>query len=242
MKRIIVFFCMLVFLVSCGSSSKPLRIGIDPNWYPQNFQGKEFYINGFIDDLLLEISKDSGLEIVKVTANWDSLLDGVKQHRYEAVLSTMPSYNFNLAKYDFSHNVLDIGPVMVTSASSSAKHIQEMKQKFVGVLPGNEFLIIQQYPEVLARTYDSIPEIFDAMVNNDVEAILVDRLVAVGYVSGVYAGKLKIIGHPLNQLGIHLLTMKGQNTEVLKTFDKSLKHLKKKKRLQKLYKKWQLEI
>lgn len=242
MKRLFLLFCVAMLLSGCGSV-KELRIGIDPNWYPQDFHGKEFYINGFVEELLLEVSKDSGLEIIRVGANWDSLMDGLKQHRFDAALSSLPPYNFNAAKYDFSKNFLDIGPVIVTSSASKAKSLKEMKGKVVGVLPGEpELLIMQQYPDVLSRTYDSIPEIFDAMLSSDVEAIVVDRLVAVSYVSGVYAGKLKIVGPPLNNLGLHLMTIKGQDKEAVKVFDQSLKHLKKKKRLQKLLKKWQLDV
>lgn len=242
MKRFILFFCVALLLSGCGRS-KELRIGVDPNWYPQDFRGKEYYINGFVEDLLLEISKDSGLEITRVGANWDSLLDGLKQHRFDAALSSLPPYNFNAAKYDFSKNFLDIGPVVVTFSASKAKSLKEMNGNVVGVLPGDqEQLVMQQYPDVLSRTYDSVPEIFDAMISSDVEAIVVDRLVAVSYVSGTYRGKLKILGPPLNNLGLHLMTIKGQDPGAIKIFNQSLKHLKKKKQLQKLLRKWQLDV
>jgi polar amino acid transport system substrate-binding protein len=221
MKRYI-FPLLLCFFASCSKfSSQPLKIGVDSNWYPENFHSKEFYVNGYVEELLLEISKDSGIEIERISANWDSL----------------SSYNFNAAKYDFSRNFLHIGSVLVVLQSAKYKSLQEI-EKTIGTLPQDQ--VLKQNPMALTRIYYSVPELFDALINRDVEAIVVDKISAVGYLSGVYANKLKIAGAPLDDQGLHLVTLKGEKEAVL-LFDKSLKHLKKKKKLMKLLNKWQLE-
>jgi ABC-type amino acid transport substrate-binding protein len=244
MKRTIIGVLIAAFfLASCGGGNNNLRVGVDASWHPQNFQGKENYVNGFIEDLLLEISRHSGWEFSKIGTNWDSLYPNLKKHQLDAVISTLFAYNFNAAKYDFSKNVLDIGPVLVVSAAGKEKSLKDMAQKIVGILPGQEgMLVMQKYPEVLTRTYYSEPEIFDALVNQEVEGIVVDRLLAVGYVKGIYAQKLKIAGAPLNDSGLHFVLMKDENSKALKVLNQSIEYLTKKKKIQKLQKKWNLSV
>ncbi len=249
MKRILIYLSILIFtgwmaflLPACSrGSSQVIRIGIDPNWYPQDFQDKQFYVNGFVDELLLEISRHSNVEFQRIGSNWDSLLEGLKLRRYDAVLTSFPAYPFNQAKYDFSRNFLDLGLVFVTESQSSMKGLQEISNGVAGVLSGNQdWRVMQKYPDVIMRIYESVPEIFDAIINNEVEGIVLDRLTAVGFVRGSYAGKLKICGPSLTDLGLHLVTLKGDSSNAVKMFDQNLQYLIKKKKLQKLLKKWQL--
>jgi ABC-type amino acid transport substrate-binding protein len=244
-KRFCILLCALLGALlspGCGNNGKPISIGIDPNWYPLDFHGQTSSVNGFIEELLLEISRDSGLEIHRIGANWDSLNEGLRRKRYDAILSSMQPYNFNVAKYDFSKNILDTGPVLVVHASSKAKGLKDMGDKIVGVLPSNQTLLtLQKEVNVLMRTYDTASEALDALVNNELEGVILDRLTAVGFLSGLYTGKLKISGPPLNDAGLHLMTLKGQD-HTIELFNKSLQHLTKKKKVQKLKKKWQLDI
>lgn len=234
----------VAFLTSgCGRAPQQIRIGIDPNWYPQNFKDKQFYVNGFVDELLLEISRHTHIEFQRIGANWDTLLDGLKQHRYDAALCSLPPYPFNQAKYEFSSNFLDIGPVLVTPFASALNELNQMSNRVVGVLSGDQqSLVMQKYSGVIMRTYDSVPEIFDVLNNNEVEGIVIDRLTAVGFVRGAYAGKLKINGSPLTNAGLHLVTLKEDPSQAVKMFNKSLAYLAKKKKLKKLLQKWQLDV
>jgi len=54
-------------------------------------------------------------------------------------------------------------------------------------------------------------------------------------------GRLKIVSAPLNDMGLHLVAVKGKQGALMKAFDRSIEHFKKKKQLQALLKKWSLE-
>lgn len=96
---------------------------------------------------------------------------------------------------------------------------------------------MQQYPNVIMRTYVSIPAMFNAIVGQEVDGIIVDRLDAIGYIQGQYAGKLKIVGSPLNNDGLHFVALK-KNPETIKMLSQRFQHLVKKKKVKKLQKKW----
>src|SRR5579862_3354474 len=90
-----------LFLHGCGCdhsvSRSAIKIGVDSNWYPLAFGAQNSYVNGFTEELLLDIARQSGLEFEKIPANWDAIFEGLKQGRYQAVLSSLPPYEFNTA-------------------------------------------------------------------------------------------------------------------------------------------------
>jgi ABC-type amino acid transport substrate-binding protein len=241
-----VLFFVLTLVLSCcgcgGSRHGQFRIGVDPNWYPLNFDILQPYVNGFVDDLLLEISQYTGMEFIKVEANGDSLLDELREKKYEAVLTSLPSYNFYRAKYDFSHNFLDLGPVLVVPANSQYHDLQQMSNEVIGLVTEDPaLLVLQKYPKIIVRKYTTVSEVLDAVVNGSVEAALIDRLVASTFVRDLYAGKLKIASAPLTDAGLHLICMKEHEKHLMDVFNKSIQHFSKKKRLQALQTKWQLD-
>lgn len=100
MNRLVIVF--LVIFSACTGGGKNVRVGIDPNWSLNNFQEKTSFVNGYTDELLLDISRDSGIEFQKMRANGDSLLENLQHDQYDVIISSLPLYNFNTAKYDFS--------------------------------------------------------------------------------------------------------------------------------------------
>ncbi len=245
--RIAILSVLSIFFLhgcSCGSGSgrQGLRIGIDPNWYPIDFGRQESYVNGFTEDVLLEIARYSGIEFQRIPANWDNLLDGMKEKKYDAVLTSLPPYDFNNAKYDFSTNFLDLGPVLIVPVDTQHFDLSKMGGELVGVIIGDpSVLILQKYPETIIRNYNSIPELLTALVNGEIEGALLNRIPAVSYVRDLYAGKLKIASAPLTDAGLHLVAVKGKHHHLIQLFNKSLDHFKKKKKLQSLLQKWELE-
>src|SRR5689334_6241326 len=110
--------CALFYGCQSPSSIDEKKIGVDPSWFPLSIPGRENNVTGFSTELLKEIGKMEKLHIVKVTVNWDDLVDGLRKQKYEAILSSIPPYTFNKQTYDFSELYLLTGPVLVVSADS----------------------------------------------------------------------------------------------------------------------------
>lgn len=235
-----------IFLASCSCSSNGakrgvVRIGVDPTWSPLSFDELQPYVNGFTEDFLLDFSKYSGMEVVKVAANWDNLLDGLREGQYDAVLCSLPPYNFNMAKYEFSKNYLELGPVLITPSNAHFTDLDQMNGELVGVISGDPaVLVVQKYPEVIIRNYNSIPDVLNAVASGDIEAAVLDRLPASNYVRDFYAGKLKIAASPMSEVGLHAVTLKGKSDRFLRLFNQNLEQMQKKKSLDSLQKKWSL--
>ncbi|MES2272772.1 MAG: transporter substrate-binding domain-containing protein [Chlamydiota bacterium] len=245
--RAIFLFVLSIFILhgcSCGSSHHRAawRIGIDPAWYPIDFGRQQPFVNGFTEDLLLEMAQNNGIEFERISANWDTLFDGLKMKKYEGILSSLPPYDFNMAKYDFSHNFLELGPVLIIPTGEEASDLSKMSGQLVGLVTGDPaVLILQKYPDIILRNYPSIPDLLNAVERGEIDGALLDRIPAVAYVRDLYAGKLKIGSAPLNEAGLHLISLKGKNEHLVNLFNRSLDQMQKKKTLQSLLKKWHLE-
>ena len=240
LKSLSVYLLLTLMLCSCGMSPREvLRVGIDPNWYLANFGAQTSYVNGYTEDLLLEMSMYSGIHFELVRANSDNLLDGINEGKYDAVMTTLPPYEYNLAKYSFSENVLDLGPVLIVPYQAKKNTLEKLENDLIGIIanaPAEQ--ILAEYPTIVIRQYPTIPDLLNAVVARQIDGALLEQIPAVNYISDLYAGVLEIQGKPLTQAGVHLVGPKGR----IGGFNSALKSLRKKKVLENLKKKWELAL
>ncbi len=235
-------FLFLLLLLQACSGSNPrglLRIGIDPHWYPLDFGTQTSYVNGYAEDLLLEMARYTGMEFERIPANWDTLLEGLEKNRYDAVLTSMPPYEYQTAKYEFSSNFLDLGPVLIFPLHAPETNLSKLDGAFVGIVANDPAALLLEKPPVIIRSYPSIPALLDALVKGDIQAALLDQIPAANYVSDLYADKLQIVGGPLNDKGLHLIAPKDKK-KAATAFSKGLDSLRKRKTLDALREKWGL--
>lgn len=235
---------LLAVFTSCSSKEQSrhgtYRIGIDASWSPLNFDKQQPYVNGYVEDLLLEISRYNGISFEKVSANFDTLREGLNKGQYDAILSSMPPLIFNTAKYDFSQNFLNTGLVLVTTANAKYDNLKDLSQELVGIIAGSPAaLVLEKNSKILIQTYPSLAALLTGVMNGEVEAAAVDRLPAAAYVRDLYNGKLKIVD-TLTSSGLHAIAKKDSG-RLIHLFNQAIEHMKKKKILNSLEKKWQLE-
>jgi len=236
-------FCSLFFLWGCGSNpSTTYEIAIDPTWYPLNFKERQSNLFGFTTDLLTYISQEEDIQISVLNTNWDSLLDGLNNKKYPAILSSLYPYNFNQDLYSFTEPFLEIGPVIVAPIDDSDLSLKKLSGKSVGALDSSpEGLILEKDPTILIRTYDTIPDALNDLVSEHIQAALLPVLEVTAYVDHLYFRKLKIASKPLNEKGLRLVTLKDQEPELREKFDKVLKKMKSDGSYEKLLSKWNLD-
>jgi ABC-type amino acid transport substrate-binding protein len=217
--QIVLIFLLLLQACGTGFFSVP-KVGVDPSWVPLDFGAQTRAVNGYTEEFLMEVAHENQMEIEKITVNWDALLDGLNQGKYDAVLTSLPPYEYNLAKYDFSKNYLDLGPVMLVPVGAERKELSQVEM--AGILVNDKAaLILEKYPTIIIRSYNSIPDLLNALVRGEVNAVLLDRIPAVNYVSDLYAGKLMMVGKPLTDTGLHMIALKGKQHQLLKAVDRT---------------------
>ena len=176
-----------------------------------------------------------------MNTNWDSLFDGLKSKQYQAVLSSLYPYNFNQELYNFSDPFLEIGPVLVLPLQAPKLSLKDLSGKAVGILEGSpDVLLLEKDPSILIRNYISAPVALNALVSGEIEAALIPILTASSYVDHIYFKKLKIGSPPLTDEGLRLITLKGDNVQLIEKFNQALHSLKKNGELEKLLLKWNI--
>lgn len=236
------FLILLSLLTGCscdrGGLRGPMKIGIDPTWYPIDFGPQTSYVNGYIEDLLLEMALYSGMEFELVQANWDALREGLKRGKFDAILTSMPLYDYHQESYESSDNALNLGPVLIGPAGGEALDLKKMGGQLVGTVANSPaVLVLEKYPDLILRGYPTVPALLNAVVAGEIQAAVLDRIPAVNFVKDLYAGKLKIVSQPLTDGGLHLVARKGR----LQSFNDTLRVFEKKKKMDPLLEKWSLK-
>lgn len=232
MKRFFqALFCLFLtlFLTNCSSdsSSKMYRIGMDPSWYPLDVMGKEKNLTGFTQELLQMMTEQSGMQFTLIEKNSQDLEEGLKKGEYEGMLSSLMPYVFYDNQYSFSHRFFHTGPVLVVPVNTMVYSLESLSHKEVGVIRGstNAGLVASQSPQVIIRFYDSVPKALDDLVKGNLDAVVIESIVAMSYCNDIYQGKLKVATKPYTDQGLRLVTLFDKYPELIERFDKALKAL-----------------
>ena len=240
-KRLLLLLFAALALSACGSKGKTYRVGVDANWYPLNLMGKEASVYAFTDELLRAISREEDVFFDRINVSWDNLILGLKEDHYDGMLSSITPRIYMQSVYEFSEPFLHTGPVLVVRSDIKMNSLGDMRGKEVAVNSlQTETLLIEIYPGVIAHYYDTIPEGLNEVIFNNIDAILVDYLLASSYIRNLYNGKVKIASPPLNDSGLRLLTLHGENKDLVQVFNRGLSKLQDNGTFDKLLKKWEL--
>jgi len=240
-KRLLLLLFAALALTSCGTRGTTYRVGVDASWYPLNLMGKEPNVFAFTDELLRAISAKEDVFFERVSMSWDNLIFGLKEDRYDGMLSSISPRVSLMKVYEFSEPFLSTGPVLVVRSDVRMSSLKQLKGKEVAVDSlKTEALLIDIYPGVNVHYYDAIPEVLDEMISDQLDAVLIDYLPASSYIRDLYYGKVKIASPPLSDSGLRLVTLHGENHDLIKVFNRGLTKLRADGTLDKLLKKWEL--
>jgi ABC-type amino acid transport substrate-binding protein len=241
MKKLkILLIFLLLFSASCAKKKKNTHmIGIDQTYPNLTINGQRANLNGYIQDLFIEIAKDANENITLVQDSYDNLENNLKKEKYLSILFTMPKVNFNLAKYDFSKDILDVGEALIVKKDSDYKSLDDLYQKHIGYISDQSLYDILQKKEVFEVKYTNITTALQDVENNKIEAFVIPILLASKYVNDNQYD-LKILYPLLTDDAIRLVTIKNKNEKFLKLVDFYLVKYEKNQKLKKLKEKWNL--
>ncbi len=237
------FLITLMTLCSCSSSSNgDRRVGVDATWYPLDFGVRDNNITAFSTELLTEIGKVEKIPFVKVTVNWNDLMEGLQKNKYEAILTSMPPYIFNEKLFDFSNIYLALGPVLVVPVTSKIDGLNQLNGKEIGIVSGSASIsLLEKSNGVLIRYYESIPQALNDVLLGVIDGAMVGVLSASAYCRDLYQGELKIATPPLNDEGLRLVTKHNGAPDLIKKFNAGLEKIQKNGAYANLQKKWGLQ-
>lgn len=242
---IIRFASILCLLLLCGcgnnSSQYDYKIALDPEWYSIEIEGRQSALTAFSSELIVAIGETENMKIGVFQRSWSNLMLGLQENDCQAICSPMQPYLFYEKLYAFSDIYLATGPVIVSEIHTAWDSLKKLEGQEVGVLRGSSYaLILEKYPQILQRTYDSIQAALDDVKQGVIQAVILDALTAEAFTRDLFRGQLKISSEPLTDEGIRLVGLPGNSEELIRKFNKGLARVKAKGTYAKIAKKWGL--
>jgi len=244
MKRLFWYILLGLLLFSlvlsgCGQKPSAIRVATDATWPPfeyVNEQTKE--IEGFDIDLLTAIAEKVGLEIEFINVGWDPLLAGVAQCQYDAAISSITITEERQKQMLFSDPYFEAGQIVTVRIDNTDI---TNKDALVGKVAGAQIgttgsFEVEKIQGATLKTYDDIGLAYQDLINGQIDAVVADNPLALGYV-GKNPDKLKTVGDVFTEETYGIAVCKTKE-DLLAKINEGLKRVKEEGLIEKLVEKW----
>lgn len=221
MKRLflltLIALATIGLLSGCGAASQTVRVATDATWPPfESVDEATKEIEGFDIDLMNAIAERGGFKVEFINVSWDPLLAGMATCQYDASISAMTITEDRKKDFLFSEPYFAAGQIVTVRADETAITGKDgLTGKTIGVQLGTTGDIqAQQIEGATVKSYDDIGLAFQDLMNGQVDAVIADNPLALGYV-GKNPDKLKIAGEAFTdeQYGIAVCKTKADLLE-----------------------------
>lgn len=224
---------------------RELKIGSDTTYPPFEYVDENKNIVGFDPDLLAEICRRVNCKATFVTTAWDGIFVALSQGQFDAVASGVTITDERRKTVDFSEPYLTYGQVvLVRQDEAFIKGVDSLVGKVVAVQTGTtndeKASALQKDGKVgTVRRYETFALAVQALVNRDVDAVIIDSYAADGFIA-LHAGQLKKVGEPFTSEALGIAIKQG-DAALKEALDAALTQMKADGTLDRLYQKWFVE-
>ncbi len=205
MKKTIALLCALVMVLSlcaaCGSSNSSasttetadaaittidagkLTISTSPDFPPFEYTDDAGAIVGIEPEILTLIADKLGLELVIDAMDFDSALLAAQQGKSDAVVSGVTVTEDRKLVYDFTDTYISITQAIVSKEGSGIT-MDNLGEQTIGVQRGTTGHIYAEddYGTDHVIAYDTYTTVFQALMNDQIDCILMDDAVAKAFI------------------------------------------------------------
>lgn len=245
MKRLSLQLFVLLLLSSlilgaCGGAQKTkIVVATDATWPPfETVDEASKQIVGFDIDLMNAIAKEAGFEVEYSNVPWDSLLAGMAQCQYDAAISAMTITEERAKQFAFSDPYFAAGQIVTVRADNTDITGKDtLAGKTIGVQLGTTGDIeAQKITGATVKNYDDIGLAFQDLMNGQIDAVIADNPLALGYV-GQNPDKLKTVGEVFTDEFYGIAVCKDK-TDLVAQINKGLAAVKAQGLIEQLTQKW----
>lgn len=185
-------------LSACGGSAgaAKIKIGTDAAFPPfELVDEKTKELTGFDVDLMKAVAAKVGIEVEFINVGFDPLLAGIAQCQYDGGIAAITITDERKQQMLFSDPYFDAGQVVVVKKDNAdIQGKANLSGKTVGSQIGTTGAIeTEKIAGAKLKTYDTFDLAFQDLINGQIDAVIADNPLALGYV-GKNADKLKIVG------------------------------------------------
>ncbi len=220
---VLIGLILFALLPGCAQEAAKIRIATDATWPPFEYVDEEtMEIVGFDIDLMTAIAEKEDLDIEFVNVAWDPLLAGMAQCTYDAAISSITILPERAEEMLFSDPYFEAGQlVAVRIDNTDIASKDDLGGKVVGAQIGTTGSFeVEKIAGATLKTYDDIGLAFQDLMNGQIDAVIADSPLTLGYV-GRNPDKLKTAGEVFTSEFYGIAVCKT-NTELLEKINSGL--------------------
>jgi polar amino acid transport system substrate-binding protein len=227
-------------------NGREIKIGSDTTYPPfESVDESTKAIVGFDPDLMDEVCRRANCKAAFTSTAWDGIFVALAKGDFDAVVSGVTITEERRKTVEFSEPYLRYGQVvMVRTDEAAITGADSLTGKRVAVQTGTtndekatEFQKEGKVGEI--KRYETFALAVLALVNKDVDAVIIDSYAADGFIK-VHEGKLKKVGEPFTSEALGIALRQG-DVALKEAFDAALAAMKSDGTLDRLYQKWFVE-
>lgn len=210
----------LLFLRGCTNNhigrKENYLVGRETN-LQMELLGRERSLVAFTNDLMAEISSDNNINFKWIETNPNYLINGLDNHQYDFILTSMRPNIVNQEKYDFSEPIFDLGPVLIVREDSQFTSLKEMKSRPIGIPYGlsTNFNAVRtpgiNVYDLSLVYYTNMNKALEDLQNDQIDGVIMTAIPAYAITEGLFAGRLKVVTPPLNDEGLRIVALKSSS-------------------------------
>ncbi len=226
------------------STVKSYVFGSDCTWPPLEYVDEQGNIVGFEVDLVAAISNHAGIPMTIRNVAWDGIFAGLTNGAYDAVASGVTITEERKVAMDFTTPIMQVTQsIIVNKNVTNLTNAASLAGKKIGVQIGTTgHIAMEKIPGVTIRAYDEIGFAVEDLLNNNVDAVICDSIIAADFVltNTNYANKLAVTGTASEEVEQIALVVKKGNTELLTILNNGIAALEANGTLTALKQKWNI--
>lgn len=244
MKRftIILVSALLIMLSACGTTTKEtsgnsekegnelnlvkegsLTFAMSGLYPPLNFK-KDGKLTGFDVEIGNEIAKRMGLEANPVTNPWETIIQGLKAKKYDAIIGSMTATPERDKQIDFTNPYyLSGAQIFVAEDNADILSKEDLAGKTIGVIQSSTWKDMADELSDDVKGYPSDVNALQDLALGRLDAVITDKIV--GFTAKNEKGlAIKPIGDLLNEDRISVGVNEG-NTELVEKINEAIQSM-----------------
>ncbi|OPY25557.1 MAG: glutamine ABC transporter periplasmic protein [Methanocella sp. PtaU1.Bin125] len=221
-----------------------LSIATEAHYPPfENINATTGAYEGFDIDLMNEIGKELGLEVVYTDHAFDTIITAIQTKKFDAAISAFTITGDRQKMIDFTDWYYEsLGQIISVKPDNTAiKNGSDLAGKKVGVQLGTVGeMAVRNITGVNAedvKSYASMNEAFMALKKGEVEAVVGDHPVSYPYIKN-YPGDYKFVEEPLSEIEYFGIVVNKDNPGLTAAINQALAKIKADGRYQTIYDRW----
>jgi polar amino acid transport system substrate-binding protein len=192
-----------------NKSSTTFRLGFDPSFIPLNTMGQEANLSGYAQEFFSQVGKNLNESIELLKFSWDDLLPQLKNNKVDGIITTLNPYNFYKKDFDFSNPLIKTGPCLVSNKNAVFKSFESLDGKILGIITSSSGEILAStQAHASIQSFDNPSSMLDALSRSQIDACLLDYLIAFAYCRDLFQNTLVISSDPFGDSGIRFMIKK----------------------------------